>query len=78
MVKYETFNLCYMGSNPIGLKRFILRNYYKYIITLVINITYNYLIINGHRLMVDLSSSKRFVSIRIRLAVKKDKFPLVG
>lgn len=25
--------------------------------------------INGHRLMVDLSSSKRFVSIRIRLAV---------
>ena len=23
MVKYETFNLCYMGSNPIGLKRFL-------------------------------------------------------
>ena len=48
-VKYETFNLCYMGSNPIGLKR--IHNIY------------------GHRLMVDLSSSKRFVSIRIRLAV---------
>ena len=26
---------------------------------------------NGHRLMVDQSSSTRFVSIRIRLAVKK-------
>jgi hypothetical protein len=24
MVKYETFNLCYMGSNPIGLKLFYL------------------------------------------------------
>ena len=23
MVKYETFNLCYMGSNPIDLKFYI-------------------------------------------------------
>lgn len=24
MVKYETFNLCYMGSNPIGLNKYYL------------------------------------------------------
>jgi hypothetical protein len=24
MVKYETFNLCYVGSNPAGLKLFII------------------------------------------------------
>ena len=22
MVKYETFNLCYMGSNPVGLNKY--------------------------------------------------------
>ena len=32
----------------------------------------NTIVINGHRLMVDLSSSKRIVSIRIRLAVNKN------
>lgn len=32
MVKYETFNLCYMGSNPIDLKykNFKFYNYYYY------------------------------------------------
>ncbi len=28
MVEYETFNLCCMGSNPIGLKLLLLNNYY--------------------------------------------------
>lgn len=33
MVKYETFNLCYMGSNPIGLNllHLIGYNYYMHI-----------------------------------------------
>ena len=31
MVIYETFNLCYMGSNPIGLKNYIFK-YYLFII----------------------------------------------
>ena len=35
MVKYETFNLCYMGSNPIGLK--IIMNYIFFIMRLSIN-----------------------------------------
>ena len=62
MVKYETFNLCYMGSIPIGLNLL-----YIIIHNNPTSIKYN--LINGYRLMVDLSSSKRFVSIRIRLAV---------
>ena len=33
MVKYETFNLCYMGSNPIGLNLF-----YKILTIFVISI----------------------------------------
>lgn len=31
MVKYETFNLCYMGSNPIGLNLLHLIRYSYYI-----------------------------------------------
>ena len=55
MVKYETFNLCYMGSNPIGLSFIIILKLYMYI--------------NDHSLMVEHLSSKQVVSIRIRLVV---------
>ena len=55
MVKYETFNLCYMGSNPIGLKLKINFKLYVYL--------------NDHSLMVEHLSSKQVVSIRIRLVV---------
>jgi hypothetical protein len=34
MVKYETFNLCYMGSNPIGLKKY---NYKDIFFNILIN-----------------------------------------
>jgi hypothetical protein len=32
MVKYETFNLCYMGSNPIGLNLLHLIGYNYYML----------------------------------------------
>ena len=66
MVKYETFNLCVVGSNPTGLKYYL---YLKYLIFFflrnIIMVYYsngilnkNAIVINGHRLMVDLLPSK--------------------
>jgi hypothetical protein len=41
MVKCETFNLCYVGSNPTGLK--LKKNIYIYICLLMKNIYINLL-----------------------------------
>lgn len=75
--KYVTFNHHYVGSNPIGLRRFIPNFLQKKCMYVYKHVMKRLLADNGHRLMVDRSSSTRSVSIRFRLAVheKKGKYP---
>jgi hypothetical protein len=61
-----TFNHSHKGSSPLDLKK-----YFWFLIILIrVQVTYDLKeSINGYRLMVDHSSSKRYVPIRLRLAV---------